>query len=220
MRWMWILVVAGCGEEAVDPDTVATAAEGDVAEIARAADDMVGALTARGALIDITESFTGVGTCVWTWNLTGTVGDLTYTAAIDEVPCGGSYDGVRLDLDYTVTEGRLNGEITKGAADWSYSLSGARSASLTVDTLRRDAQTYTGDWTLDSLTGTTNGYDPGPFDAELTYTGFAGGTWTLEVSRTADLSITGTLTGPEGTTCTVSGSSAEDVQVDCNTSEA
>lgn len=215
MRWMTILMVAACGETEVDPDTVATTAEGDVAELARAADDMVGALTARGALIDITESFPGVGTCTWTWNLSGSVGDLTYTAAIDEVPCGGAYDGVRLDLEYTVTEGRLDGQITKGASEWSYVLAGSRSAELTVETLRGGPRTYNGDWTLQSLTGTTNGFDPGPFDAELTYTGFEGGTWTLEVTRASDLSITGTLTGPNGASCTVSGSSADDVEVDC-----
>lgn len=221
MRTLWMLGVVGmvgCGETgptSEDLDAIATAAASDVAEIGVTVDELAAALTARAAMVDLGGTFPGVGDCAWDWTLSGPPGALDYAAGLAVAPCGGGYSGRLLDLDYAVTAGALAGTVTKGTSTWSYDITGSRASAVTIDTARRDPATYTADWTLDSLTGETDGFTAGPFDATLTYTGFAGNEWQVTVSRAADLTLTGTITGPNGATCTISGT-ADDAEVTCD----
>jgi hypothetical protein len=215
--WVGLAVVAGCGDTELsqdDLDALAASLESDVEELARTADAFSAELRDAPQL-DVSGETSGVGDCVWAWTLTGPNTAAVYSASLASAPCGGGWDGERLTLEYAVTAGQVDGTVAKGTDTWAYELTGTRSSEFSYSTVRTGERTYTADWSLDALTGETDGFDPGPFELAATYTGFAGGVWDIAVSRAADLTVTGTVVGPNGASCTITGTSADDATVTC-----
>ncbi|MEZ4241473.1 MAG: hypothetical protein R3F59_36055 [Myxococcota bacterium] len=105
-----------------------------------------------------------------------------------------------------MTGGALSGTVSQGADGLDYALSGFRDAALHADTVRRGERDRDASLTLVSLSGTADGDEVyGPFALEAAYDGWAGGSWDLSVAADGDGALEGTLTGPAGRTCTVTG---------------
>lgn len=182
----WVMGLLGGCAVTNDGDLEASTAS-DLAELSRSVADL-----------STTGGFEGVGDCHWTWTVT----DGDYAAALDTTPCGASISGVRGEVVLEVTSGALTGTVGADGSGWTYDLGGTRTAETTVTSTRRETEnTYDGSWTLVSLVGST----PGIYDAELAYTGWFGGDWTLLWSRAEDGAFDGTMTGPRGRTCTIAG---------------
>ncbi|MEQ1570666.1 MAG: hypothetical protein ABMA64_33870 [Myxococcota bacterium] len=214
-RFTVLFGLAGCAGGGND-DGMEAATAADIEEVQRA----VGAGTTGldpAVELDRQGAFAGVGDCVWGFTVAGPADGAALDAAIDGVPCGGSVAGERGSVEYAVTAAELGGGISfAGDGAWDYDLTGTRTADTTVtSTARGTTRTYTGQWELVSLVGRTDADGTGPFDAVLTYTGWFGGDWGLEWSRTADGAVSGALVGPRGASCTVSGVD-DAVEVSCD----
>jgi hypothetical protein len=203
--------LAGCAPTNDGEMQASTAS--DLEELARTVDASTASL-GGGVDLDLTGQAQGVGDCVWTWSVSGPAAGADFASTVS-APCGGSLAGAWGSVDYAVRSGDLVGTIARADPLWTYDITGSRTADTTLTSARTGrSTTYQGDWTLDSLVGTTDGDGAGPFDARLSYEGWFGGDWAVDWSRSEDGAVSGSITGPRGRTCTVSGTT-EAVLVDC-----
>lgn len=198
-----------------DDDAATTAATDDLAALARVVEDSATGLPALGEGVTLASGVVdGVGDCAWAWSVEGTPAAGTVGAALEAVPCGGAASGAAGSAEYAVTAGELDGDFAAEGAGWALTLAGERAATLTVDG-RRGERAFDATWTLVALEAAVGAEGVGAWSVDLRYEGPAGGTWTLLATGDSLDEASGTLTGPGGRACTVSGS-AQAIALDCD----
>lgn len=211
-------LLLGCpadgSDDATEDSAVAGTTESDISTLTGAADAIGGALDDLDVAVTLAEgSVAGLGDCVWDYVVEGTPTAGTIEMALATTPCGGATSVDGASGTYTVTAGSISGTYSGDGTTWTLDLSGERDASIEVETVRRGARSYDVSWTLDPLTAETDGASVASFTIGLVYDGVGDRVWTLDVDGD-DSSITGTLTGPNGGSCTVTGT-ASSAEVSC-----
>lgn len=218
---MWLLVLVGCGMETSESADLAMLAQEDLAELARASLELAGTIAGEvpeGAepsaeqVVALAQGFDGIGDCTWEVTYDGQALGGTIDAALAATPCGGdSADG----LGYELTAGSLSGIWSyRGGGLWRLRFDAARDATVTLGGPRRGGRSYDAGWSItDSwVDATPSGVVAWSIDA--TWTGFGGGEWTMQLGMTGEGSE-GSITGPEGETCAVTGTLGE-AEVGCS----
>lgn len=215
MRWTTLcaLLAAGCGLRSSDDEgALAVVVSNDTDELARQV--TAATVSLPDGVLSVDGEVEGVGDCLWGWSIEGPRDGATLSAAPLLTPCGAEGAGERIDWIYQVVDGDLGGLVaaTDEPGVWSFDLSGSRKAEITASG-DEQSRTYDASLELRSLVGTTDGQSPA-FDAAAEYVGWFGGAWALAWSVAEDQSISGTIDGPRGRSCIVSGV-RDAVEVDC-----
>lgn len=217
-RWLVIgmgIVGFGCGEGgAADSDAtddVAATAASDVEDLARAVEDTAAAFEETTETCYATWGECQLCVTVTTSGLSGEFSIVNEPATCSESRTAPNGASATYTLEGLSFAGAYDGTVE---GDYTIDMTGTRSATLTTSTARGGERTYDASFTLEHFTATTDDYALATFEATFTYSGFADGDWTVQVSGTAE-SVTGTLTGPNGAGCTVTGT-PESVDVTCD----
>lgn len=198
-----LLFSAAC-VEAKDPEVLlATTVESDLPDLA----EQVGMLSEMVG--DVAESdgtntaeASGVGDCIWNIDTEGVDGIGTVSLGLAQTPCGGD-TGPAAALAMQMEEASLSGTWTKTAFDeLIIDMLGHRRA-----TMEHASKDYDVSWTILDLEVYSEGGQLRSWEAKVSYNGFAGQVWMLDV-LTANGSIRGELTDGTGNSCLVGGSTA------------
>lgn len=208
------LIAVACGETASDQDALSANAAADTETLARTLDETATELAEAIGDISSSAEYAGIGDCVWTVGMEGSIASGVLSAEVSPSPCGGSVTGETATVDVSVTSGSLTGTWTADLEGWTVEMSGSRSATTTIEGPRR-TRTVDTTWSVDSLEAFVNEEGLGSWSASVSYGAGVGEGWSLEIDGTGTGTITGTLSGPGGASCTVSGT-VDAVDVTCD----
>lgn len=150
------------------------------------------------------DSSDGLGSCVWTQTLTGTALAGTVTFAPDALPCGGAATSTARTFTYDVTDAQVEGSWSTTRAGLTLELTGYRDAAATFSGPKAGDRAWDAALTLSELTATIADDAVTAWSIAGTWDAMGGRTWILEASADAD-GVSGTISVPRGTTCTVTG---------------
>lgn len=209
-----LFACSGGGDDAGN-DGLEGTVSADVAELAKVVVDLSAGAAQMPAGGDPTTSeacYATWGECSFCYELDGGPLTGTYTAGLDAPPCVADRSGRFGTATYTVASFDLAGDWA-GSAGGSYAItaSGARSADLLVEG-QREGRGFDATFTLDSLDATTVDFVLDAFAAQLTYAAFGNRVWIVEMAGTSD-TISGTITGDDGTTCSIDGEASDPIVV-------
>ena len=196
----------GGDDEAQD---LADQAAGDLDElVALAADLGAGAEAIEdedGGRNLATETYDTIGDCSVTAELDGFVLNGTFAVSAVSTPCGVVWEGDTRSLEYRVDAFTLAGDWSGTlAGDYSITVTGSRDAALIVTTPRSGTNEFDSSFSLDTLTAEYIDGAVTELAATLTYAGYAGQAWSMSVTTAAG-AFSGSLTAPDGTVCTATG---------------
>jgi hypothetical protein len=208
---VWMLVLAGCGAEVSEEADMAALAQGDLEELARTSLELVravagevpdGAEPSTEQLVALAQGFDGIGDCTWEVVYDGQALGGVIDAALASTPCGGdSADG----LGYELTAGRMEGIWAwRGEGVWRLDFDAERDATVTVGGLRRGGRSYDAAWTMKNSWVDATPTGVVAWNVEATWLGFGGEAWVMQFGMTGE-GAAGTITGPDGAACAVSG---------------
>lgn len=205
------------GESATDGDGLEATVASDIAELGV----NVGDIAAGGAALpDDANARATTQQCYATWGGCQLCFDLeggplsgVFAAGLDQATCTASRTGRVGELTYTVTEALIEGDFAGNlVGDYAVSATGSRAAELTYEGRRAD-RSWDSSFTLNRLDATTTQYAVATLEVDLTYTGFGGHVWEVEVAGVPG-DMTGTVTADNGDSCAVAGS-LDDLAVSC-----
>ena len=198
-----VLFTAAC-VEAKDPEVLlATTVESDIPALA----EQVGLLSEQvGQVADNSGASqaeaSGIGDCIWNIDTEGEDGIGTVSLGLAQTPCGGD-TGPAAALALQLEEGSLSGTWTKTAyGELIIEMLGHRRA-----TMEHASKDYDVSWTILDLEVYNEGGELRSWEATVSYNGFAGQVWMLDII-TANGSIRGELTDGKGNSCLVGGSTS------------
>ena len=209
-----VLALLGCRRAGGDLDADAqedfeTTVEDDLEDLASGVIDLA---TSAGDLTDETaretteDCYATFGDCEVCYSIDGGYLAGTFNAATTPAPCSATLTIRNASATYTVLESSLDGSwaATSLAGDYSVAMTGSRSAEL-VTTTTRGSTTSDSSWTLGGLAATTVDFELETWSVDVTYTGFAGHEWVVDVAGTS-AGLTGTASvDDESVSCTVGG---------------
>ncbi|MEZ4323218.1 MAG: hypothetical protein R3F61_37485 [Myxococcota bacterium] len=198
--------LVACGEEDDSAEDFAATLESDVEDLARVSTGVAVAQTTVSECVDT------VGECRTCLEATGTPLSGTFTVGLESTPCSATWTTAAGETTYTVDSSAFAGSWTGGLSSVSVEMSGSRDATLETSRRRGDS-TRTASMTLDALEleATLDGTVTSMV-AELTYVGFGGRTYSVELADDGQ-TLSGTATAGS-VTCTISGTRTAPV-VDC-----
>jgi len=186
---------AGCAQrgDQVSQDLEATLVT-DVADMASLSLDLAASADGvENASLTSSECYPTFGACSWCFDFDGTRAAGTFSGAPEMTPCGAEVEDERGTISYQVLEGEVSGSWTSAGAGYTVNLTGHRIASLAItrDDTTRERQA---ELTLDSLVATVESGVVQSWDVQFTYVGFAGRTWTVDMTSDGS-ALSGTVEG-------------------------
>ena len=156
----------------------------------------------------------GAGTCFICYGAEGAPANGTWSVATDPQPCESTLTDARdLSSTYAVDESLLSGTYILDAGVLSFTGTGTRSATLTLDTRNSGTLEYDASYEVTELEAELEDGTLDSYSMAMTYAGFGDRAWTVEIEGTTT-GVLGSVTSPGDRTCTIDGT-FDDVRVDC-----
>jgi len=133
----------------------------------------------------------GLGSCVWTWTMTGTPFEGSFAAGLS-VPCGGAAGRLQVE----VIEGGYTGSWQSGFAGVSVSATGGRTSTATLAERAANSSFVLQELSL-TLAPTEGTYEVLSGFLKMTYLGYGGGARATQLTVTNGV-LLGTIEGGVG----------------------